>query len=184
MIASPQRLTLACRKLIVAVEKKTWFRAVEPQFWQTALGTTQTKFFSTRYNPAQAAPMPFEVLYLAENPMVALFEVQAIFGDPTVPGSVISHPQKAYVVINVEVTLHQVVDLTAATAQTVLRTTAQELTGDWRGYQQRSQTTTIKQPVGMAPTQQLGACLFAVPDLEGFLTFSSRMPYHQTLTIP
>jgi hypothetical protein len=88
-----------------------------------------------------------------------------------------------YVVLNVDVRLVSVADLTDVASQAALRTTAQELTGDWRGYQQRSQTTSVKQPVGLAPTQDLGATLFRVPGLEGFRTLSARLPYNEMLVV-
>jgi hypothetical protein len=43
-------------------------------------------------------------------------------------------------VLNVDVQLQAVADLTQESQQQLLETTAQELTGDWRGYQQRSVT--------------------------------------------
>lgn len=76
-----------------------------------------------------------------------------------------------------------VADLTQESQQQLFETTAQELTGDWRGYQQRSPTTPVSQPVGVAPTQALGATLFAVPDLEGFRVLSAKLPYYSNLVI-
>ncbi|MDQ2800287.1 MAG: RES domain-containing protein [Armatimonadota bacterium] len=84
-------------------ESRTWLRAVEPQFWQVALQTAQAKTYPSRFNVAQATSPAFETLYLAENYLVALFEVQALFGVP--------HPQKALVVLNVQVSLATAVDL-------------------------------------------------------------------------
>ena len=63
-------------------------------------------------------------------------------------------------------------------------TNAQELTGDWRGYQQRSAATSVSGPTGKAPTQQLGEQLFALcPDVQGFLAISARLPYYHILAI-
>jgi hypothetical protein len=86
-------------------------------------------------------------------------------------------------VLNVDVQLQTVADLTQESQQQLLETTAQELTGDWRGYQQRSPATSVSQPVGVAPTQSLGAALFAVPGLEGFRTLSAKLPYYSNLVI-
>ena len=115
--------------------------------------------------------------------MVALFEVQALFGSPTQPGGVVANQRQPWTVINVQVQLQDVADLTQVSQQTLLATTAQELTGDWYGYQQRSALTSVSQPVGTAPTQALGAALFAVSGLEGFLTLSARLPYHRNLVV-
>lgn len=173
----------ACATLPQRPETQVWFRAIQPQFWTTSLATAQTKTSPSRFNAGAAADPLFELLYLAENPMVALFEVQALFGAPTQPGSVVPHPRQAWILVNVTVQLHAVVDLTDVASTTALATSAQELTGDWRGYQQRGPMTSVAQPVGLAPTQLLGAALFAVPGLEGFRTFSARLPYHSTLVI-
>lgn len=129
MISSPGNLAAVCASLSTAVEGRTWFRAVQPQFWQTALATTHTTDIASRFNAGVNAMPHFETLYLAENPMVALFEVEALFGDPSLLG-------------NVVVRLGRVADLTDPAAQDVLGTTAQELTGDWEGYEQRGPTTT------------------------------------------
>jgi hypothetical protein len=117
--------------------------------------------------------------------MVALFEVQALMGSPLVPGGVVSNPAYPWVVINANVSLRAVVDLTDdVSAQVPLGTTAQELTGDWRGYQLRNPGTSVKSPTGAAPTQNLGLALYnMVPVLEGFITLSARLSYHKILGV-
>jgi len=173
----------ACGALPRRPETGVWFRAIQPQFWTTSLATAQTAVIPSRFNAGANATPLFEILYLAENPMVALFEVQALFGSPTQPGGVIPHPRQAWITVNVTVQLQAVADLTEVTAHTRLETTAQELTGDWRGYQQRSPLTSVREPVGTAPTQALGAALYAVPGLEGFRSLSAPLPYHSTLIV-
>jgi len=96
---------------------------------------------------------------------------------------VIANPRQPWTVINVHVQLRDVADLSQVSQQSLLATTAQELTGDWYGYQQRSALTSVSQPVGTAPTQALGAALFAVSGLEGFLSLSARLPYHKNLVV-
>jgi len=125
----------------------------------------------------------FEVLYLAETQIVALFEVQGVFGSPSQPGGVFANPRRPWTVINVQIRLQDVADLTHVSQQTLLSTSAQELTGDWHGYQQRNSLTSVSEPVGAAPTQALGAALFVVSGLEGFLTLSSPLPYHKNLVV-
>jgi RES domain-containing protein len=173
----------ACGALAQRPETGVWFRAIQPQFWTTSLATAQTKSIPSRFNAGAHATSPFEILYLAENPMVALFEVQALFGTPTQPGGVVPHPRQAWITVNVTVQLQAVTDLTEVASMTAVATSAQELTGDWLGYQQRGPLTSVPQPVGLAPTQALGAALWAVPGLEGFRTFSARLPYHSTLIV-
>ena len=54
------------------------------------------------------------------------------------PGGAIAHPRRSFGMLNVQVTLSEVVDLTDVSAsQLPLQTTAQEMTGDWDGYQVR-----------------------------------------------
>jgi RES domain-containing protein len=174
---------LGCLALSRSPETGTWYRAIQPQFWQTSLATAQTKSIPSRFSEGTIARPQFEILYLAETQMVALFEVQALFGSPTRPGGVIANPRRPWTVINVQVQLQDIADLTQVSQQTLLATSAQELTGDWYGYQQRSLFTSVSQPVGTAPTQALGAALFAVSGLEGFLTLSAKLPYHKNLVI-
>ena len=126
---------------------------------------------------------PFEILYLAEDLQVALFEVEALVGPPGRPGGVLAQPRLAWALINIRVQLQRVADLTVVATQNLLATTAQELTGDWEGYQLRSRRTSISEPVGLAPTQELGAALYDVPELEGFRTVSSKVPYTMNLVV-
>jgi len=85
--------------------------------------------------------------------------------------------------LNVNISLQRVADLTDPATQNLLEITAQELTGDWLGYRLRSTKTTIKGPTGLAPTQELGTALYEIPTLEGFKSISAKAPYHQTLAI-
>jgi hypothetical protein len=125
------------------------------------------------------------VLYLAEDHQVALFEVGALHGHPLPEGNgmLLPNPQQAWLLLNVRVVLQKVADLTRVSEQTLLSTTAQELTGDWRGYQKRQPHDSVNQPVGTAPTQALGQALFAVRGLEGFRTISARRPSRRILVV-
>jgi len=165
-------------------ESRIWYRALQPQFLSSAaLATAHTRTLSSRFSDATPANPRFEILYLAENQQVALFEVQALLGSPAAPGNVIPHPRRAWVMMNVTVRLRQVVDLTDVAVQNLLETTAQELTGDWQGYRLRGPATTVQQPTGSAPTQELGLALYQVPSLEGFRTLSARVPYNEVLAV-
>lgn len=175
----------ACSSLATSVESGTWYRAIQPQHWTTALQTAQTQVFPTRFNAGAIASPQFQVLYLAENQLVALFEVQALLGSPYPGrGGYFPQPRQAWAIINVDMNLQEVANLTYIAAQQSIRTTSQELTGDWYGYQQRSATTaSVGQPTGIAPTQELGAALYNVPDLEGFRTLSAKVPDQMILVV-
>lgn len=168
--------------------KTDWYRAVRPHFVtkQHALATAHTKTIPGRYNGGTLARPAFPVLYLAENHIVALFEVQALVGSPVVVSGVHTHPgAKTWTVLRVNVSLQRVGDLTELNQQSIFETNAQELTGDWRAYGYRNpRTTSVGWPSGFpAPTQKLGAALRNVPDLEGFETVSATIPHMRTLVV-
>jgi hypothetical protein len=160
-----------------------WYRAVDPQYLSAALNFSHTRLSPSRYYDPGTAANPFDILYLAENPLVALLEVEALFGSPAIPGGVTANPARSWLIINAHVQLTKVADLTdVSCAQTPLSTTAQELTGDWKGYRQRSAGGSVPLPVGAAPTQELGEALYA-HGFEAFLTISARMPYQTILAV-
>jgi hypothetical protein len=172
----------ACGLLGTGPENRTWFRAIEPQHWPTALGTTHTTRVRSRFSTATPSTPAFPVLYLAEDQQVALFEVGALFGSPQL-GAFAANPRQAWILLNVQVTLQSVADLADPAEQHKIGTTAQELTGDWRSYALRGPKVSVSQPTGLAPTQLLGAALHAVPGLEGFRTVSARVPTHMSLVV-
>lgn len=96
----------------------------------------------------------------------------------------VPNPRAAPTILNVQVVLHSVVDLTLVHAQTSLGTTAQELTGGWEGYDSRVAGMSVFGPSKIpAPTQELGHTLFAENDIEGFLAISAKIPWSQNLVI-
>src|SRR5204863_4092324 len=97
--------------------------------------------------------------------------------------SPIPNPRLAAIVLNVQVILHAIYDLTdVANAQVPLDVTAQELTGDWRGYQTRGPHRPIPLPVGQAPTQELGTHIFR-SGIEGFLAPAAKISTNQNLVV-
>lgn len=153
-----------------------WYRAIPLQHISTALQTTQTKWIPGRFNAGTGV---FEILYLCENHLVALTEVGALFGSVN---NVIPNPAVPWGILNVKVTLNSVVDLTASIP--TLDSSAQELTGDWRGYEDRASAGSLKGiETGMAPTQSLGDVLYSVAPVEGFLTFSAKSSMYRCLAI-
>ena len=162
----------------------TWYRAVAPRFISTAISTAHTSTIASRFSPASAANPGFEILYLAENHLVAMFEAQALFGSPLTPGGVVPHPTASLVTLAIQTQLTAIVDISDPAQAAVVGTNAQELTGDWRGYQQRGPATSVSGPTGKAPTQEFGEQLFALcPDVQGFLTLSAPLPYYRILAI-
>lgn len=170
----------ACSKLKRNGENRIWFRAFDPMFMSSPLGTTHTIAMPSRFYSGTLAASPFEILYLSENPNVCLREVGAIFGPFMNP---IANPTSAWITINVTVILKQVADLTMVSEQNRLGITAQELTGDWEGYSTRGALCSITEPRGVAPTQELGQKLFATPGIEGFRTVSAKVPHQMNLVV-
>lgn len=173
----------ACKRLALSPETGTWYRAVRLAFIRTPINTAHTKSTPSRFSSGTLATPPFEILYLTETPQVAQFEIGALAGDPLTVGGVLSAPTSFGVVL-VNVVLQKVADLSLVDQQNLLETTAQELTGDWRGYQQRAlPNASIREPVGTAPTQDLGEALHATPGIEAFYTPSAKLPYHRNLIV-
>jgi hypothetical protein len=138
--------------------------------------------FPSRYNGGPLAQPPFEILYLAEDPLVAFFEVQALYGSPY--QGYAPNPRKPLISLNVTVNLRRISDITPHGFHRTLETSAQELTGDWYGYQQRRQGIgSIPWSTGLAPTQELGAAMYNVPALEGFRTTSAKVPDRKILVV-
>lgn len=155
-----------------------WFRAVDPRYLTSALTTYHTVGLASRFSQGKS-----EILYLAEDPLVALHEVGSLLGTPYLPGGSVAHPRRSFVTLAITVSLVNVVDLTDTHQQAVVDTNAQELTGDWQGYRQRSALTSVSGPVGSAPTQKLGNALRKLPGVEAFVTLSARIPVSKALVI-
>lgn len=162
----------------------TWYRAVKPEFLSTAIATAHTNRATSRYSPATLSTPGFEILYLAENHLVAMFEAEAMFGSPLEPGGVVAHPTVSLVTIPIRVRLGGVVNVSDPSQAALIGTNAQELTGDWRSYKHRSSVTSVTGPTGKAPTQELGEALFGLcSDVQGFITISARLPYYRALVV-
>jgi RES domain-containing protein len=166
----------ACSALTTTPLTGVWYRALPLLHLATALQTSQTRSIPSRFSAGSGV---FDVLYLCENQFVAFMEVGATFGSLT---NVIPDPAVPWAALNVRIMLNAITDLTANVA--LLQTNAQELTGDWRGYRDRAMGGSIVGvEVGPAPTQDLGYALYRVSGLEGFVTFSAKMPTYRCLVV-
>jgi hypothetical protein len=56
----------ACARLPTFPETRSWYRAIQPQFYQTSLDTAQTRLIPSRFSASPASNSPFDLLYLAE----------------------------------------------------------------------------------------------------------------------
>lgn len=111
-------------------------------------------------------------------------EVGLVLGQGNDPGASVANPRiGAYVILTIDVSASAIYDLTTHENRQKLRTSAQELTGDWRGYHQRNPRTALREPVGPSPTQRLGAALHASGRFEAFISFSAKVPYEPVLCV-
>jgi RES domain len=170
--------------LSVNPETGTWYRAADIRYAASAIATAHTLGVPSRfYDPITASPQ-FATLYVSDSSLVAMFEAQALFGSPTTPGGSVPAPAGTWIVLTVSVQLDAVVDLSAVASQMLLDISVQELTGDWRGYRQRSARTKVGGPTGTAPTQLLGEVIHRdARSLEGLMTVSAKVPYNRNLIV-
>lgn len=165
-----------------------WYRAVRVIHFRTTLSFAHTASIPSRFNPGHPRT-GFPILYLTEDPITALFEVNAVLGGPLpnsafVPNPSIHAGNQHWVPVQVDVQLTRIADLTLASQRRIVDTSAQELTGDWRGYTLRNPTPRVAAPYFTnVPTQRLGVGLFRVRGLEGFLTYSARNPVRRNLVV-
>ncbi len=146
----------ACHRLNLSPLTGTWYRAIRQEHWKTRLSARHTITATGRFSAGSPTSPAYQILYLAHNHQLSLFEVRALVGKPELP---IPDPERTWTILPLNVALGAVADLTDPREQKRIGTSAQELTGKWDQYKQS----------GTAPTQRLGAALFALPGLEGFL---------------
>lgn len=114
-----------------------------------------------RYN----APGTFEVVYLAEDAITALAEVDLVFRHSGASLGKIKGPPLVH--ISVDGFLEQVLDLTSDKVQKALGTEIQQLTGSW---------LVVQSAGGEAPTQELGRIAYEDERLCALRYPSSKNP--------
>jgi RES domain-containing protein len=143
------------------------YRLIHARFAATALSAIGSFQHGARYN----APRSFEALYLADNPVTALREIEAIL--QTADGLLgVKGPPR--ILLSVEHRLNSVVDLCDQTVQRLFGTDVRELCAAWRPINAHGQT---------APTQALGALLYAAEHVEALRVPSARDPAAHNLVI-
>jgi len=161
-----------------------WWRAARLQYLPDPLATAHTRSRPGRFNAGSADRPGPEVLYLSADLLVAQIEVGMVLGSLDPGRSILPNPAAVgWSLLPVKVRLAAVVDLTAPTVVAELRTSFQELTGDWEGYTDRPVVPPLRQPHWTnVPTQRLGQAL-AAAGVDGFLTFSARAATRQNLIV-
>lgn len=150
---------------VASVSRRTfggvWYRAIAPHRLSSPLYAAGSRDKPSRYNPGPHATVgAFSTLYLAEDHVLCLHEVGAVFG---VPAGVVPNQLGTWCILNVGFGLGAVVDLTDEGSRDALAVSLEELTGGWRFY-----------PRGNAPTQLLAEALFRITNIEGIIYPSAR----------
>lgn len=116
----------------------TWYRAVRPEHLETALGYEHSAVIPGRFTSGEPGRSGAAVLYLADTPEVALFEVGVILGAPRSGRTTVPNPGAGiWAVVPVRVVLSVVFYLSDPPQLTHIETSEQEMTGDWFGYRER-----------------------------------------------
>jgi hypothetical protein len=163
-----------------------WWRAIQTRHLPTPLATSHSTTIPGRFNGGTRLHPGPEVLYLAEDLLVAQFEVGALLGSPLAGHSFLPSPAAVgWSFLPMTVNLNRVLDLTSHVEITKLDTSLQELTGDWRGYGLRlPHHPAITSPLWTnVPTQQLGSGLAASGLFDGLVTYSAKVPTKRNLII-
>lgn len=158
--------------------RSTWYRATPRQ--AAPLAFHHTSKAPSRFGSSQSQ---YFMLYFAADPATALLEVEALVATHNPPQA---HDIRAddYKVWPVTVALNNVVDFGDPRCRSEVETSAQELTGDWRAQRPLDGSPPlVRSRASDAPTQHLGAALEHNPDVEGFLTPSSKTPTLSNLVI-
>ena len=104
----------------------SFVRAVPLRFMSSPIGAIGSIADGGRYNPIGA----FEVLYLAKMPDTAVREIALVVTDPTT-GIEILAPKEPQMILTVDVSLADVVDLRKTAVRNALNVTRIALFNDW-----------------------------------------------------
>lgn len=144
---------------------QTFFRVIHAKYAATALSSVGSYRFGGRYNPAKS----FEMLYLADSPVTALEEVDALLRtDKALQG--IKGPPR--ILLSVECELGNVINL--KTNLDVLGLSVSELTLPWRDSLRRGEL-----PI----TQEIGRLAHERRDVEALLFPSAKNPDTANLAV-
>lgn len=143
------------------------YRFIPLRYAGTALSSIGSLKLGGRYNP----PSAFEVLYLSENPVTALQEIQMVRVTDAALFSAKSSPR---ILLSVEMTLQAILYVTASDVQATLGTNLQELTGSWIAPNARGEE---------APTQRLGRAVWDHGGIEALVVPSAQDPRRSNITV-
>ena len=114
----------------------------------------------------------YRLLYFAQDPRTALFEVRALLGFVSGPFAPAAPSPRSWTIFQHRIQLgpKDIIDFGQPANRAAIDTTIQELTGDWEGYHMRPLSAQASLPIGRlrahAPTQELGAWLATHPNAQ------------------
>ena len=145
--------------------EQTFFRVIHAKYAATALSAVGSYRFGGRYNPAGS----FEVLYLADSPVTALEEVEALLRSGAALQGVKGPPR---ILLSVECRLQAVVNL--KDSLTSLDLHLSDIISPWRDSLRRGET-----PV----THTLSTLAYKRGDVEALLFPSAKNPETLNLAV-
>lgn len=141
------------------------YRVFSPKYIRSPISTQGAFGYGGRYNPKG-----IHALYVAEDPVTGLAENRLIVSPQSSP----LYRPATRILLALEYRLQRVLDLSEARVLQSLSSSYQELTGDWEPYAYQGQT---------APTQQLGAAVFASGHFEALRYPSAQNRQQHNLVV-
>ena len=141
------------------------YRVFSPKYIRSPISTQGAFGYGGRYNPKG-----IHALYIAEDPVTGLAENRLIVSPQSSP----LYRPATRILLALEYRLQRVLDLSDTQVLEALSTSYQELTGDWEPYNYQGKT---------APTQQLGAAVFASGQFEAIRYPSAQNRQQHNLAV-
>lgn len=165
---SQHRLERLLLSLAGSAQRGTFFRSIDLHWLLqgTPLSAIGSRIRGGRYNRKGA----FEAFYIANTQETALYETEAIFKCASV---VVGVRQPPRVMLSLEYSLHDIVDLRAPTALATLSVTIDDLKQPWKLAQAENWAVL---------TQRIGAAAHAI-DIEALLVPSARLDAGTNLVV-
>ncbi len=160
-------LIQALASLSVQEEIGVAYRVIHAKYAGSALSSIGSLKFGGRYNP----PQTLELLYLANDPVTALQEVNAVIQTESRLLGVKGPPR---ILLSVDYRLQAVLDICNPNTQSVLKTTLTELIAPWRPVNAQGQ---------LASTQILGTAVYDFKSIEALKVPSAREPKTHNVVI-
>ena len=160
-------LLSALRTIRLGRFEGTAYRAIGYRYATTALSAVGSLRYGGRYNVAGA----FEALYLSMSPVTALLETKAMV---ETDGRLVGMRSAPRILLSIDCTLTNVLDLTDSSTLEILHTTTQALLAPWLPFVETSK---------FAPTQLLGSAAYSNGRISALLAPSARLPTESNLIV-